>query len=156
MYPNEAQWSQNQAAGCAWAMLLKYLLVQFLSRCGKMAKSSASLKAVVSVGVLLFSTFGLAATEVVSREVLIDNPTVEVVRLKYPAGSESGMHSHAYPHRVAYVVQGGVLELVPADSEVPSRSLEVKEGQAIFLPAAKHNVRNIGETEIIIIETEIK
>lgn len=97
-----------------------------------------------------------AVPESFTREVLIDNPTVEVVRMVYPVGSESGMHSHEHPHRVAYVLEGGVLELVPADSEEPRRSLEIQAGQAIFLPAATHNVRNIGKTEIVIIETEIK
>ncbi len=97
-----------------------------------------------------------AAAEAMTRELLIDNATVEVVRLTYPAGSESGMHTHPHPHRVAYVIRGGVLELVPADGAGPSRSMEVTEGQAIFLPAATHNVRNIGQTEIVIVETEIK
>ena len=98
----------------------------------------------------------LSAPEPFTREILIDNPTVEVVRMVYPVGSESGMHAHQYPHRVAYVVKGGMLELVPADREKSSRSLEIVAGQAIFLPGATHNVRNIGETEIVIIETEIK
>jgi mannose-6-phosphate isomerase-like protein (cupin superfamily) len=46
--------------------------------------------------------------------------------------------------------------LVPADSRQPSQVLEVADGQALFLPATTHNVRNIGATEVVIIETEIK
>jgi mannose-6-phosphate isomerase-like protein (cupin superfamily) len=91
-----------------------------------------------------------------TREVLLDNPTVQVVRLTYPAGSESGMHSHVYPHRVVYVVKGGTLEMVPEDGEAPRQTLEVADGQAVFVPGGTHNVRNVGETEVVIVETEIK
>jgi mannose-6-phosphate isomerase-like protein (cupin superfamily) len=91
-----------------------------------------------------------------TREVLLDNAAVEVVRLTYPAGSESGMHTHVYPNRVAYVVTGGKLEMVPGDPEQPRQRLKVTAGQAIYLPATTHNVKNVGETEVVIIETEIK
>ena len=91
-----------------------------------------------------------------SREVLLDNDAVEVVRLTYPPGSESGMHTHRYPNRVAYVVRGGRLEMVPGDSDEPRQSIEVADGQAIYLPAQTHNVRNVGDTEVVIIETELK
>lgn len=91
-----------------------------------------------------------------TREVVLDNDAVEVVRLTYPAGSESGMHTHQYPNRVAYVVQGGTLEMIPGDGDKPRQSLEVADGQAIYLPATTHNVRNVGETEIVIVETELK
>lgn len=105
---------------------------------------------------LVLHSLVVADVKTGTREVLLDNATVEVVRLTYPAGSESGMHTHAHPHRAAYVVQGGKLELVPGDSRQPSQVVEVADGEASFLPAATHNVRNIGATEIIIIETEIK
>ncbi len=110
------------------------------------------------VGILLglFSCCCLAETVVGTREVLLDNEQVEVVRLTYPAGTESGMHSHRYPHRVAYVVKGGTLELVPEDPAKPPEVLTVPDGKVLFLPAATHNVRNIGTTEVVLVETEIK
>jgi mannose-6-phosphate isomerase-like protein (cupin superfamily) len=115
------------------------------------------MKTTATVFILItFSSPCLADAELGTREVLLDNEAVEVVRLTYPAGSESGMHTHRYPNRVAYVVQGGKLEMVPGDSDEPRQSLEVADGQAIYLPAATHNVRNVGDTEIVIIETEIK
>ena len=110
-------------------------------------------------GVLIltvFSSLCSADAPRATREVLLDNQAVEVVRLTYPVGTESGMHSHAYPNRVAYVVKGGTLELIPGDGAEPSRSIELVAGQAMFLPAATHNVRNAGDSEIVIIETEIK
>jgi mannose-6-phosphate isomerase-like protein (cupin superfamily) len=105
---------------------------------------------------ITWSSACIADANLGTREVLLDNAAVEVVRLTYPAGSESGMHTHAYPNRVAYVVTGGELEMVPGDPDRPRQRLEVTKGQAIYLPAATHNVRNVGETEVVIIETEIK
>jgi mannose-6-phosphate isomerase-like protein (cupin superfamily) len=98
----------------------------------------------------------LAAAPEAIREVLLDNEAVEVVRLTYPVGSESGMHTHVHPNRVAYVVSGGILEMVPEDRSQATQSVEVADGQAIYLPAATHNIRNIGETEVVIIEVELK
>jgi mannose-6-phosphate isomerase-like protein (cupin superfamily) len=112
------------------------------------------------IGVILILTAGspacIADTDLGTREVLLDNPAVEVVRLTYPAGTESGMHTHEHPNRVAYVVRGGTLEVIPGDADKPRQILELTDGQAIYLPAATHNVRNAGDTEVIIIETEIK
>ena len=91
-----------------------------------------------------------------SREVLLDNAAVQVVRLTYPPGSESGMHGHDYPYRVIYVVQGGVLEMIPGDSTKPVQTVEVATGQAVYAPAMTHNVRNAGDSVVVLIETEIK
>ncbi|GAA3919609.1 hypothetical protein GCM10022277_13830 [Litoribacillus peritrichatus] len=90
------------------------------------------------------------------KEVLINNDTVEVVRLTYPAGSQSGMHTHQYPHRVVYVAQGGVIELKPSQPDKSSKVLNLKTGQALYLPATTHNVINVGESEVVLVETEIK
>ena len=108
------------------------------------------------VSLIAWSSACIADANLGTREVLLDNAAVEVVRLTYPAGSESGMHTHEHPNRVAYVVTGGALEMIPGDPDKPRQTLEVTDGQAIYLPATTHNVRNVGETEIVIIETEIK
>jgi mannose-6-phosphate isomerase-like protein (cupin superfamily) len=109
---------------------------------------------------LLFSLMiplsGLADSNQASREVLLDNDAVQVVRLTYPPGTESGMHGHDFPHRVVYFIRGGTLELVPEDPQEASQVLIVADGESVFLPAVTHNVRNIGKEEIVIVETEIK
>ena len=105
---------------------------------------------------LTLSLPGFADAPPALREVLLDNDAVEVVRMTYPVGSESGMHTHHYPNRVAYVISGGALETIPGDPEKPRQVVQVAGGQAIFLPAATHNVRNAGDTEVVIVETEIK
>ena len=115
------------------------------------------MKAIISLAsLLLFSSSGFADPKLGTREVLLDNKAVQVVRLTYPAGTESGMHSHQFPNRVVYFVRGGTLELVPDDPQAKSQVLIVADGEAVYLPAVTHNVKNIGDNEIVIIETEVK
>jgi quercetin dioxygenase-like cupin family protein len=108
------------------------------------------------LALLMIPTCGFAEVKLGTREVLLDNEQVEVVRLTYPVGTESGMHGHSYANRVAYVVKGGQLELIPEDPKKHPEVLTVSEGKALFLPASTHNVKNIGDTEVVIIETELK
>ncbi len=100
------------------------------------------------------ATFVTTAQE--SREVILDNDQVEVVRLTYPANTESGMHTHHYPFRTVYFVKGGKLELIPEDQSKTSTILEVPDGKILYLPATTHNVRNIGTSTVVIIENELK
>lgn len=109
-----------------------------------------------SILLIVFSSFSFAEAKPGTREVLLDNEQVEVVRLTYPVGTESGMHTHKYPNRVVYFVKGGTLELVPDDQSKQADVLTAADGKALFLPTSTHNVRNIGDTEVIIIETEVK
>lgn len=90
------------------------------------------------------------------KEILLDNNAVQVVRLTYPVGSESGMHTHEFPNRVVYVIKSGTLTLVPADLTQPTNTIEFTEGTTLFLPTTEHNVQNTGKTEVVLIETEIK
>ena len=100
----------------------------------------------------LFAEAALLGT----REVLLDNEKVEMVRLTYPPGTESGVHNHPYDHRALYVIEPGKLQLIPVAKSEPSRILDLEKGMALFLPGTTHNVRNIGESTIILLETEIK
>ena len=111
----------------------------------------------IAVTSLIFTSIqSFAQADIGTREVILDNESVQVVRLTYPVGTESGMHTHEFPHRAVYFVKGGRLSLIANDEAKTERIIEVKEGQALFLPATTHNVRNVGQTEIVIIETELK
>jgi mannose-6-phosphate isomerase-like protein (cupin superfamily) len=90
------------------------------------------------------------------KEILIDNEFTQVVRLTYPPNTESGFHKHLYPHRAIYFVQGGQLQISDANPLKTTKTLSIPDGKALFLPAAEHNIKNIGQTTIVIIETEIK
>jgi len=115
------------------------------------------MKTLTTLFILLsFSVFSLAGTKLGNREILLDNTSVEVVRLTYPVGTESGVHTHIHPNRVVYFVKGGSLELIPKDTAKQSKVINVSDGQTLFLPSTTHNVRNIGNTEVVIVETEVK
>jgi len=105
---------------------------------------------------LTFSINSFADGNLGKREVLLDNSAVEVVRLIYPVGTESGMHKHSHPNRVVYFVKGGTLTLIPEDKEQKTQVIDVSDGKTLFLPSTTHNVKNTGSTEIVIVETEIK
>ncbi|MEQ3515460.1 hypothetical protein ABMY35_19255 [Pseudoalteromonas sp. BZB3] len=104
---------------------------------------------------LIVSTSSFAATKA-KKEILLDNADVEVIRATYPAGSESGVHTHIYANRVVYFVKGGKLAITPEDTSKPDRIITVKDGQTLYMPGGTHNVKNIGDTEVIIVETEVK
>lgn len=110
----------------------------------------------IPVFFLVFSVISLADEIIGKREVLLDNSHVEVVRLTYPVGTESGMHTHIHPNRVVYFVKGGILELIPKDKNQKPTVINVSAGKTLFLPTTTHNVKNIGNTEVVIVETEIK
>ncbi|MCP3674728.1 MAG: hypothetical protein GY829_09725 [Gammaproteobacteria bacterium] len=110
----------------------------------------------IMIILLASSGISFADTKLGTREVVLNNEQVEVVRLTYPVGSESGMHTHIHPNRVVYFVKGGKLELIPEDKNKSSKVLDAKDGQTLFLPETTHNVKNIGDTKIVIVETEIK
>jgi len=110
----------------------------------------------IPVYLLVFSSISLGNDKLGKREVLLNNSDVEVVRLTYPVGTESGMHTHLHPNRVVYFVKGGALKLVPKDKMQKPKVINVSDGQTLFLPTTTHNVINIGNTEVVIVETEIK
>jgi quercetin dioxygenase-like cupin family protein len=115
------------------------------------------MKSIIYTALLMaISSPGFADPKAGTSEVLLDNPQVQVIRLTYPAGTESGMHTHEFSNRVVYFIKGGTLELVPEDLQSQSQVLIIADGQAVFLPAVTHNVKNIGDSEIVILETEIK
>jgi len=110
----------------------------------------------IPILLFVFSSNSLANDKQGKRDVLLDNADVEVVRLTYPMGTESGMHTHIHPNRVVYFVKGGTLELTPKNKKQKPKVLNVSDGKTLYLPATTHNVKNIGNTEIVIVETEIK
>jgi quercetin dioxygenase-like cupin family protein len=125
--------------------------------CEPLNDTEEQMKSIIyTILLMAISSHGLANPKPTTSEVLLDNEAVQVIRLTYPAGTESGMHTHEFPNRVVYVVRGGTLELVPADGQGKSQVLRIADGEAVYMPAVTHNVKNIGDEEIIIIETEIK
>jgi quercetin dioxygenase-like cupin family protein len=100
---------------------------------------------------LVFSPHNFANSTLGKKEILLNNVSVEVVRLTYPAGSESGVHTHIHPNRVVHFIKGGKLSLISNDSLQTNKVINVPDGKTLFFPATTHNVKNIGNTEIVIL-----
>jgi quercetin dioxygenase-like cupin family protein/ketosteroid isomerase-like protein len=120
---------------------------------GTTMKIYASMACVVLVLWEALATVAVAA-DATGREVLLDNPHVQVVRLEYPAGGESGLHTHEYPARTVYVLQGGEVEIVTPTGE--KRPLTLATGSVFVMPAATHNIHNVGTSAVILLEQELK
>ncbi|WP_299001842.1 cupin domain-containing protein [uncultured Shewanella sp.] len=115
------------------------------------------MKGIAILAPLIFCSFYVQSeARLGSREVLLDNDTVQIIRLTYPPGAESGMHTHAFSHRAVYFVKGGKLQLVSDNKESSRHVVNIPDGKTYFMPKVTHNVINIGNTEVVIIETEIK
>ncbi|WP_223787261.1 cupin domain-containing protein [Marinicella meishanensis] len=109
---------------------------------------------IIILSFLLLSANGVES--VWQQEVLMDNERVLMVRNTFPPGTESGPHQHAYPVRTVYVVAGGELLLQPLNSEQPERTIIIETGSALMLPAQAHNIKNVGQSTVVLIETELK
>jgi quercetin dioxygenase-like cupin family protein len=92
---------------------------------------------------------------VVAKDVyklVLDNPRVRVFDVRFAPGQRAEMHSH--PEHVVYVLDDASLRLTGADGK--SQDVNVKAGQAIFLPAGPHAAENIGPKAAHNIVVELK
>ncbi|QBZ98475.1 cupin domain-containing protein [Flavobacterium sangjuense] len=85
-------------------------------------------------------------------KVLLDNEFVRVLQFEMAPGDVIPWHSH--PNHVAYVVAAGKIEIT--DKGQAPVTMDVKVGEALFLPAVTHSGKNVGKTTIKLIITEIK
>ena len=94
----------------------------------------------------------LAAEPLYEKNVLLDNKQVYVFEARYQPGGAS-KHTHDYS-RVIYVLQGGVLELARPDETAKRK--ELTPGKVVWRPAETHTVTNVGDSEVRLVEIEVK
>lgn len=85
-------------------------------------------------------------------KVLLDNEFVRVLQFEMAPGDVIPWHSH--PNHVAYVLAAGKIEIT--DKGQAPVAMDVKVGEALFLPAVTHTGKNVGKTTIKLVITEIK
>lgn len=91
--------------------------------------------------------------ETIRRE-LLENDHVLVIESIYSPGGSVPQHTHHSPH-VVYVVEGGTLETTDADGTTEIH--EVQAGEVLWRKAPQsHSTRNVGNTRVHIVETEVK
>ena len=110
------------------------------------------------LGFILMLSTGLYAqdpTKVASKEykkVVLDNEKVRVIQVEFAPGEVAPWHNH--PNHVAYVLQGGKLEITDKGKE--AKVMDLNDGDAMYLPAITHMAKNVGTTTIKLLVTEIK
>jgi quercetin dioxygenase-like cupin family protein len=82
---------------------------------------------------------------------IMENDRVRVLKVTFKKGDKAAMHHH--PDHVVYVLKGGKATLT---SEGKTDTLDLKAGQAVFMNAQNHEVKNIGSTELDLLVVELK
>ena len=106
---------------------------------------------------LLFSISALAQDPVTIapknyKKILIDNDNVRVIQFEMAPKDDIPWHSH--PNHVIYALSGGKIEITDKDKK--PETIEIKAGDAVFMPAVTHMAKNIGTTTLKLVITEIK
>lgn len=82
----------------------------------------------------------------------IDNELVRVTRWTFAPGAETGSHRHNYDYVISPVTNGHMR----IDTDNESFIAELTAGVSYFRTGGNtHNVTNIGEGELIFVETEL-
>lgn len=88
----------------------------------------------------------------VYKKVLLENDQVRVLQIEFAPGETAVWHQH--PNHVIYALTDGKLEIT--DKGKPANVLDIKAGDAMYLPAVTHMAKNIGTTTVKLVVTELK
>ena len=86
-------------------------------------------------------------------EVVHEDELIKVYTATFPAGSSDKVHEHGM--NTAYVITGGKVQIAGPDGSVNERS--IPDGAVLFSDKmVRHQVKNIGETDIKVLLAEYK
>jgi len=94
----------------------------------------------------------MTAASNVYKKVILENDKVRVMQVELAPGDVAPWHSH--PDHFAYALTDGKLEIT--DKGKSPVVAEIKAGEALFLNATTHMAKNIGETTLKMVVTELK
>jgi len=122
------------------------------------------------VGLMLMLTTSLYAQETMKEEsngsmnsnstmnsndhmkVLLDNEKVQVMQVEIAPGTVIPMHQD--PENVGYVLSGGKMEVTKEGKE--PMVMDLNEGEAMYMPAESHMLKNVGTTTVKLVVTTMK
>jgi quercetin dioxygenase-like cupin family protein len=84
-------------------------------------------------------------------KLVMENQKVRVLDVNFRVGDKALMHHH--PDHVIYVLKGGKMRI---KTEKQADTLDLTEGQAVFLEAQNHEAENIGKTDVHLLVVELK
>ena len=86
-------------------------------------------------------------------EIVHEDELIKVYTATFPAGSSDNVHEHGM--NTAYVITGGKVEITGADGSVNERN--IPDGAVLHSDKmVRHQVKNIGETDIKVLLAEYK
>jgi quercetin dioxygenase-like cupin family protein len=110
------------------------------------------------IGILLTFSAAIYAQDFVkiatqgTTKVLLENDQVRVIQIETAPGQVTPWHSH--PDYILYALTDGKLE--STEKGKPATILNIKAGEALFMPAVTHMAKNVGTTTVKLILTELK
>ena len=121
-------------------------------------KSNKKISTSLFIGILLTLGSAINAQDFVkvatqgTTKVLLENDQVRVVQIETAPGEVTPWHSH--PDYLLYALTDGKLETT--EKGKPATVLNLKAGEALFMPAETHMAKNIGTTTVKLVLTELK
>lgn len=85
-------------------------------------------------------------------KVLLENDRVRVLEVRLKPGKKSPMHSH--PAYIAYALSTCKVRFTLPDGK--TKEIKIKAGEAAWSDAESHAVDNIGNTEVHVLNIELK
>ncbi len=86
------------------------------------------------------------------KKVILENDKIRVMQVEIAPGDSVPWHSH--PDHFVYALTDGKLEITDKGKEPVVA--EIKAGEAMYLVATTHKAKNIGETTLKMVVTELK
>lgn len=88
----------------------------------------------------------------VYKRVILENDKIRVMQVELAPRDTVPWHNH--PDHFVYALTGGKLEIT--DKGKPPVVAEIKPGEALYLTATTHKAKNIGQTKLKLVVTELK
>src|SRR5262245_5696159 len=119
---------------------------------GGMMKSSLVLGAVLAALPLAAAAQDAVKADPSHYKVLIDNPSVRVLKINVPAGAKSVMHSH--PDAMLVSLSDAKAHFTLPDGKTMDN--DIAKDSATYTPAVTHNPSNVGTTAVDALRVEFK
>lgn len=96
---------------------------------------------------------GSGSTATLAQKPEVDNRWFNGYRFKLAPGAETGIHHHAFP---VFIVQVGKGDSVVIERGYPTAEKTVSGNWSVHAAGVDHRLRNIGTTEVELVEIEMK
>jgi len=115
-------------------------------------KKSLLLGFIVALSASIYAQDSMEATSTPSMKTILNNEKVKVIQIEYAPGQVAPMNY--YPEHVAYVVNGGKMEMTEKGKE--AKVMDLNDGDAMYMAASTDMFKNVGNTTVKLVVTEMK